>query len=382
MSNKKVILKTSARLHFNSLKMNQLGGRGCGGVGLAIDDPVLELEFSYNKKIIVLGSDEYLKNKAIIFARSIIKYLKISSGIKIKIRKSFPSHIGLGSGTQLGLIVGKGISLLYKKKISLREIAFVNKRAGVSGIGYYSLMHGGLIIDGGYRMGPNENKKTFDEHALYPPSLIGRYGFPKKWKILLITPIVSSASSEVDESSLFAKNTPIPLTEVEAICTNTLMGLVPSLLDKNYFEFMDNLFDIIRLGTKKIELELNKKHLKEVMSSLNDLVAFKWRRLGNCKFILISDEQKLLHRKISDYLNLAKRYEVKNNLISSSNNFFKNKIPFLGISSLGPTMYSILSEEHHNIEYLLRKTKDKLGKDWDVKVVNAKNNPCICKLVK
>lgn len=379
MNSRKVILKTSARLHFNSLKMNQIGNRGCGGIGLSLGEPTLELEFSQNNKIIVSGDDVTLRDKTIFFARNIIKYLKISSGVKIKIKKSFPGHIGLGSGTQLGLSVGKGIALLCKKKISLKDIAFINKRAGVSGIGYYSLMYGGLVIDGGYRMGPNEYKKTFGDHAPCPPSLIGRYEFPKNWKILLITPAASLANNDVDESSLFIKNTPVPLSEVDAICTNTLMGLVPSLLDKDYFEFIDNLFDIIRLGTKKIELELNKKYLKEITGFLGEMLVFKWVRLGSCKFILISDKQKLSHSNMSDYLNPAKRYEVRDSFAFNKNRI---KIPFLGVSSLGPTMYSILSEEHHDIEYLLRKTKGKLGSNWNVRMVNAKNSPCVCKWVK
>lgn len=375
MKSRKVIIKTSARLHFNSLKMNQIGERGCGGVGLSLDEPNLELEFSRHKNIIVSGDDDYIVNKAAYFARSVIKYLKISSGVKIEIKKYFPSHIGLGSGTQLGLSVGEGIALLYGKIISLKDIAFINKRAGVSGIGYYSFIYGGFIIDGGYRMGPNEDKKTFGDHASHPPVLIGRYGFPKNWKVLLITPSVVPKENEIDESSLFIKNTPISLSEVEAICTSTLMGLVPSVLDNNYFEFIDSLFDVARFGTKKIELELNKEYLKKVMKSLGDTLIFKWRRLGNCKFILASDKQKLKHGKMGEYLDPAKRYEFKKDFISNKKNVFEGRIPFLGISSLGPTMYAILSEEHHDIKYILRETRQKLGDDWNVKIVNAKNEP-------
>jgi len=362
--------------------MNQSGNRGCGGIGLALNEPILKLEFSYGKGINVLGGNDYLKHKTTLFASNILKYLKISSGVKIRIKKSFTSHIGLGSGTQLGLSIGKGIALLYKKKVSLKDIAFINKRAGISGIGYYSFMYGGLIIDGGYRMGSNEDKKTFGDHASSPPSLIGRYEFPKSWKILLITPAVFLANNEVDESSLFIKNTPVPLSEVEAICTNTLMGLIPGLLDKNYFEFINNLFDIVRFGTKQIELELNRKYLTKIVNLLNDILVFKWKRLKNCKYILISDEQKLLDREMIDYFNPTKRYEVRNNFIFNKNKFFRNKIPFIGVSSLGPTMYSILSEEYCDIDYLFKKTKNSLGKDWDVKIVNAKNNPYIYELVK
>jgi|GEM_PF-1309164 len=382
MDSKKVIIKTSARLHFNSLKMNQAGGRGCGGVGVALSEPVLEMEFSYNKKVIVSGGNDYLVNKTIIFARSIIKYLGLLSGVKIEIKKFFPSHIGLGSGTQLGLGVGKGISLLYGKEIALKDIASINKRAGVSGVGYYSFMHGGVIIDGGYRMGINEDKKTFGDHASHPPSLIGRYEFPENWKILLITPTSPLVDNEVDESSLFIENTPVLLTEVGAICTNTLMGLIPSLLDKNYFEFINNLFDVIRFGTKKIELELNRKALAKVMKSLDDMLVYKWKRLDSCKYILVSDEHGLPYKRNSEQLDPLKRYEVRDEFSCDMKNFSRNKIPFLGISSLGPTMYSILLEGYHNPDFLLKTMKEKIGSEWDVKIVSAKNDPYIYEIIK
>ncbi len=374
MNSRKVILRSSARLHFNSLKMNQIGGRGCGGVGLAVDNLFLEIEFSFCDKIVVIGGNDYLQNKACHFANSIIKYLKLSSGVKINIKKSFKTHVGLGSGTQLGLCIGRGIALLYKKKISLKKIAFVTNRAGVSGIGYYSFMYGGLIVDGGYKMGPNEEKKTFGDHASCPPMLIGRYKFPKRWKILLIIPTSISLNNEIDESSLFISNTPVPLSEVEAICTNTLMGLIPGLLDKNYFEFIDNLLDIVRFGTKKIELELNKKALMKIMNLLKNQLIFKWKRLGNCKYVLISDEQKPPLMMMEDNLNPAKRYEVRNSFMSG-NDSFKDKVPFLGMSSLGPTMYSILSEDYHDIDLIIKKIKESLGVNWDVRIENVRNEP-------
>lgn len=357
--------------------MNQIGGRGCGGVGLSLDKPTLELAFSCHKKIIVSGGDDYIANKTISFARNVIKHLGLSSGVKIEIRNSFPNHMGLGSGTQLGLSVGKGIAMLYKKDLPLRDIAFINRRAGVSGIGYYSFMYGGLIVDGGYRMGLNEDKKTFGDHALHPPSLIGRYEFPKNWKILLVMPPAHLMNNSVNESALFIKNTPVPLSEVEAICTGTLMGLIPGLLDKNYFEFIDNLFDIAKLGTKKIELELSRKSLIKAMDLLDGLLTYKWKRLGSCKYILMPGGQNSLYQKTNAYSSPAKRHEIRKSFVEGKNEFSKNRVPFLGVSSLGPAMYSVLSEDHHDIEYLLEAVKNKLGKDWNVEIVGARNSPCL-----
>lgn len=379
VKNRKVTIKTSARLHFNSLKMNQAGGRGCGGVGVAIEEPSLEMEFSLNSKVVVLGGSEYLAKKTELFAKNILKYLRLNTGVKIEIKNFFQSHNGLGSGTQVGLSVGKGVSMLFGKKLSVKDIAIINKRAGVSGIGYYSFLYGGLIVDGGYRMGINENKKTFSDHAPFPPSLIGRYNFPKKWKILLIIPPKHLVDNNVDEGKLFTENTPTSLNEVGAICTNTLMGLIPSLLERNYFEFINNLFDIIRFGTKKVELELNKKSLLKAMNLLDEIIVYKWKRKRRCEYAFLTSTKSM---DIRCCLDPEKRYNVRDNFFRSEDVYFKKKIPFLGVSSLGPAMYSILYEDHHDIKYLLEETQKRLGKEWKVTLTSVRNKAFSCIIVK
>ena len=51
------------------------------------------------------------------------------------------------------------------------------------------------------------------------------------------------------------------------------------------------------------------------------------------------------------------------------------KIPFLGLSSLGATMYSILLSDYHKIDYILKETRKILRKDWLVMLVSARNKP-------
>lgn len=386
MEIKNLTVKSSARLHFNSLKMNAVGGRGCGGIGLSLEDPALELNFSRNKCVSVTGGNLYLRKKSKIFAKIILDFIR-EPGVAIKINKFFLNQIGLGSGTQLGLSIGKGISQLYGKSIPPRKIAFLTKRAGISGIGYYAFFRGGMILDGGYKMGSNEDKKTFADHASSPPPLIGNYNFPKNWKILLIIPRQRTIDvSKFDENKFFKENCPTPLKEVEAICTDVLMGLVPAVQERDYFNFVEYLSYILDLGTKRIELELNRTRIEKINKSLGSLLANKFKRIGACKYALIPNNVILDNKELLAYEDLGKRYsrnKILENFLSDNTNkkyllnkkYPQDKIPFLGLSSLGATMYSVLLEDYHKIDYIFENVNKKIGKDWTAILTDAKNKP-------
>lgn len=69
-------------------------------------------------------------------------------GYKFIVHENFPSHSGLGSGTQLSLAVGKLISDFTDNKMEVPQIAHTVGRGGTSGIGVASFDNGGFIIDG------------------------------------------------------------------------------------------------------------------------------------------------------------------------------------------------------------------------------------------
>jgi len=351
---KKVIITTAGRLHFNSLKMNAVDGRGCGGIGVALKDPALKIIFSLANKIVITGADAMLRKKVENFAKNFLLYIGVNRGINIKIIKFFPGKVGLGSGTQLGMSVGRGISLLYGKKISLRLIAEITKRAGISGIGYYAFSKGGLIVDGGYWMGKTEAKKTFADHNPTPPPLIARYSFPTNWKVLLLTPKKSLPKiSSLDEAKLFIENTPVPMKEIGVICTNVLMGIIPSLQEKDYFKFIEYLSKIGNLGTKKVELELNYNLLNYFNNKFSNLLARKLIRLSANKYYWqVSSDSKVFEKK-----------------------YPSRKIPFLMLSSLGTTFYSILLDGYHDFDYIKRELKRGLPNDWTVNLTSVNNRP-------
>ena len=66
------------------------------------------------------------------------------------VHETYPSHSGLGSGTQLSLAVGKLLADFNSQKMDASQIASIVGRGGTSGIGVASFENGGFIMDGGH----------------------------------------------------------------------------------------------------------------------------------------------------------------------------------------------------------------------------------------
>jgi hypothetical protein len=159
--------------------------------------------------------------------------------------------------------------------------------------------------------------------------------------------------SSLDEAKLFIENTPVPMKEIGVICTNVLMGIIPSLQEKDYFKFIEYLSKIGNLGTKKVELELNYNLLNYFNNKFSNLLARKLIRLSANKYYWqVSSDSKVFEKK-----------------------YPSRKIPFLMLSSLGTTFYSILLYGYHDFDYIKRELKRGLPNDWTVNLTSVNNRP-------
>jgi len=319
---KSLVIKTGARLHFNSLLMNDSFGRGCGGVGLKLKEPILKIKISKSDKMSFCAPDDWLNDLGS-FTLKILRKLNIESNVKVSVIKCFPRHVGLGSETQLGMCLSRGISTLFDKKLDYKDIVKLLDVGGVSGVGYYGFISGGFIIDGGYPMGEDKFKKNFSIHSENPPCLVGRYIFPKEWKILLIIPKNPKKCKLPFNEDKFFKNLPeILLEENYKLCFNAYL-MAASVQDRDYEGFVSALYRLSQLGSKKAEIKLNKNYYKEIKSRLKEIIG--------------------------------------------------QEIPFLAVSSLGATMYSVLlySKETNDI---VEKIKSLLKDIASVSLVSVNNS--------
>src|SRR5258708_792538 len=107
-----VRVTTPSRLHFGMLSFGQSGVRQFGGVGLMIAEPRIRLQITAADGIEAIGP---LCERAVQFARRVSENLGLarSAGCRIEIESAPRDHIGLGTGTQLGLAIAAGLRALH-----------------------------------------------------------------------------------------------------------------------------------------------------------------------------------------------------------------------------------------------------------------------------
>ena len=120
MFKKKTIqIITPARLHFGFLEIsNNHPNNSFGGIGLSIDKFNTKIKVIKNLKTKVKGKS---LDKASFFLNAFCKKKKIKPNFFLNVEKSSPQHIGLGSGTQLALSIGKAISDLSNLNLEIEK---------------------------------------------------------------------------------------------------------------------------------------------------------------------------------------------------------------------------------------------------------------------
>ncbi|PWB51939.1 MAG: beta-ribofuranosylaminobenzene 5'-phosphate synthase [Candidatus Methanoperedenaceae archaeon] len=256
-------ITTPSRLHLALIDMNASIGRVDGSLGITLDDPAIKIEGKKYDIVEITGCSEHIDR----MVNSVKAVLPDGEGIKISIEEDYPSHIGLGSGTQVALAAGMAVNELYGLGLNVHEIAVKVGRGGTSGIGVAAFDKGGFIVDGGHKF---SEKKAFLPSAaskLPPAPVLLRSDFPD-WDIVLAIPDQKGASQK-NEVNIFQEKCPIPLREIESLSHVILMQLLPSLFEKDIVTFGKSINAIQELGFKKREVELQPVS-KDLMHALRD----------------------------------------------------------------------------------------------------------------
>ncbi|MEE9594926.1 MAG: beta-ribofuranosylaminobenzene 5'-phosphate synthase [Candidatus Hydrothermarchaeales archaeon] len=256
-----VNIKTPSRIHITLIDLNASIGRMDGGIGLALDEPSIELVAGESDELIVEGP---LSDRASDAAEKILRHLGVDGSVRVEIKKGYPQHIGLGSGTQAALATSKAICELYDRELSVKEMAEIIGRGGTSGIGIRAFERGGFLLDGGHSTKDKGDFLPSSASKADPPPMLARYEFPD-WKIILVIPKSKPDIHGGAEVNIFQKYCPIPLDEVREVSHIVLMKLLPSILEKDIAGFGDGIKTIQNVGFKKIEVDLQSEAVKELM---------------------------------------------------------------------------------------------------------------------
>lgn len=219
-----VFVEAPARLHFGVLDLRGSLGRRFGGLGAAIPSPSLLLEVGRSRDgVAAEGPDSA---RAVEFATRFLAHHGLPGGVRLVVHRQIPAHSGLGSGTQLGLSVARGLAELYGLPVEPTGLARAVGRGRRSAIGTWAFALGGFIVEGGRRPG---------DDGVAP--LIGRYEVPERWRCVVAVPADSPGLSGEAEAAAFEQLPPAPQAEVERVSHLVLMQLLPALVEGDLGSF-------------------------------------------------------------------------------------------------------------------------------------------------
>jgi beta-RFAP synthase len=228
-----VFVEAPARLHFGVLDLHGGLGRRFGGMGAAIPTPSLLIEAARASDVEVEGPDA---ERAAGFARRMLALHGQSGGARLRVHRAIPAHVGLGSGTQLGLAVARAVAELYELPRATRELARAVDRGQRSAIGTWAFESGGFILEGGRRPGTDD-----------VAPLLARYEIPPTWRYVVVIPAAAPGLSGDAEADAFRRLPAPDLREVEHVAHLVLMRLLPGLVERDLDAFGSALSEIQRI---------------------------------------------------------------------------------------------------------------------------------------
>ena len=222
-----VFVEAPARLHFGLLDLRGALGRVFGGIGAAAPSPTLLVSAHHAPTVEVEGDDA---SRAEEFARRFLTFHGLeneqSAGARLHVHRALPPHVGLGSGTQLALAVGRALAELTGISATAPQIAQAVGRARRSAIGTWTFDGGGLVLEGGRRL-PGD--------CVAP--LLARLPFPPSWRCVVAVPDATPGINGGAEDAAFARLPLPPEGDAEQISHLVLMALLPAIADGDLATF-------------------------------------------------------------------------------------------------------------------------------------------------
>ncbi len=203
-------------------------GRSFGGVGVMVANPCITLRIRAAKGFQVAGE---LSERTRSFARQWAEFYSHSlDNIELTVVHAPPDHVGLGTGTQLGLAIAAGLAAFHGLPVPpAEELARSVGRGIRSAIGAYGFTLGGLIVERG----------KLSREFLSP--LDCRLELPTSWRFVLVRPTNGTGlAGEPEQLAMDHANRDLtPLTN--RLVTEARERLIPAAASHNFAEFAASL---------------------------------------------------------------------------------------------------------------------------------------------
>lgn len=226
---KQYIINSPARIHLGFLDLSFKNVRNFGSLGMAISGFGTVIEGKSSKEFKITGK----KSKKIVdILKKFYDFYRFEP-CEIKITRTIPEHVGLGSGTQLALSLGLLLCKISKKKVSIEELADFCQRGLRSSIGINCFKNGGFFVDAG---------KV--EHSKNLSPIIFHQKWPKEWKIILIMENNGTGIHGKKEKKEFRKISEREMLTKTNNCETLVMRIIPSIIEKNFEMFCKGISSI------------------------------------------------------------------------------------------------------------------------------------------
>jgi beta-RFAP synthase len=227
-----VRVEAPARLHLGMLAVAGDGARRFGGLGVSVSRPAVVLEAWPADELSAEGADA---ERALTFARRCHEALGLGGGAHLRVVQAIPTHVGLGSGTKLGLAVAQALAAVHGRTVAAPELAQAVGRAARSAVGMWTFALGGFVVEGGVRRGVEQ-----------PAPLLAHYPMPDEWCVVLVVPHAEPGLSGVAEDEAFGRLEPSDERSA-AIAQLVLTSLLPALVERDLEEFGAALTEVQQL---------------------------------------------------------------------------------------------------------------------------------------
>jgi beta-ribofuranosylaminobenzene 5'-phosphate synthase len=197
--------------------LNGALGRRFGSIGLTLDGIGTRIRLSDGD-----ASGAPVPSRAGDLLASLVSRLQAGNRWRVAVDEAIPEHVGLGSGTQLGLAVAAALAAALGRPTDARTLAPQVERGARSGIGIGAFDLGGFLVDGG--------KGEIEA----PAPIIARAEFPAAWRIILIFDRTRRGLSGEAERNAFRDLPSFPVEAAAHLCHLALLRLLPGLVERDF----------------------------------------------------------------------------------------------------------------------------------------------------
>jgi predicted sugar kinase len=228
---------TGSRLHFGLFRLPEADvehwpdphgdrifpARRFGGAGLMIEAPAVELTVARAWSWQASGR---MADRALAFARRLVETTpEVQSVYRIAVAHCPPEHVGLGTGTQLGLAAARGIAHASGlTNVAATALAARIGRGQRSGIGTHGFECGGFLVEAGQ-------------------CAVRALDFPSDWQIVVILASETPGLHGSAETTAFDQLAPPSPASTDALGRLVLLGMLPALVEQDIDAFGEAIHD-------------------------------------------------------------------------------------------------------------------------------------------